>query len=247
MYDEAIEERKKWHATNTKLITEPVQRVEADVFALNCRFCGMGNDTHVDGCPSLIPSTVPPLPVPKAVNRIDQSAHLIPCLQGCGDLIDPSIIHVCKICESCYKYDCVCKNTEIPEQEKWEQFRGSEGVKYDDRKPRYDLIPVFALDQLAEVYRVGAEKYADRNWEKGMRWGRIFAALMRHLLVYWSGQEFDQETGLRHLAQAAWGCFALLEYGHRSSGTDDRPKHGRIERSNRSDSGGSEQHGSGSG
>uniref|UniRef100_UPI001E4FF338 dATP/dGTP diphosphohydrolase domain-containing protein n=1 Tax=Acetomicrobium sp. S15 = DSM 107314 TaxID=2529858 RepID=UPI001E4FF338 len=37
---------------------------------------------------------------------------------------------------------------------------------------RYDLIPSDALRELAKVYTVGAEKYGERNWEKGMSWGR---------------------------------------------------------------------------
>jgi hypothetical protein len=77
---------------------------------------------------------------------------------------------------------------------------------------------------LVDVYTHGAEKYADRNWENGLHWSRIFAAIMRHLWKWWSGEDDDRESGLPHLAHAAWGCFALLEYGHTWRSLDDRPK-----------------------
>lgn len=97
-----------------------------------------------------------------------------------------------------------------------------EGVKFDDDKPRYDLIPPEALEGLAKVLTFGAKKYAPRNWEKGLTWGRVFAALMRHLWAWWRGEDKDSETGLSHLDHAAC-CIAFLQtYEVRHTGTDDR-------------------------
>jgi hypothetical protein len=103
-----------------------------------------------------------------------------------------------------------------------EKAQKVEGVKFDDDKPRYDLIPPEALEGLAKVLTFGAKKYAPRNWEKGMTWGRVFAALMRHLWAWWRGEDKDAETGLSHLDHAAC-CIAFLQtYEVRHSGTDDR-------------------------
>ena len=100
------------------------------------------------------------------------------------------------------------------------------GVKHDHDKPRYDLIPPEALEGLAQVLTFGAEKYSDRNWEKGMRWGRVFAAVMRHLWAWWMGESLDSETGLSHLHHAAC-CIAFLQtYEVRKMGADDRPTQG---------------------
>lgn len=97
-----------------------------------------------------------------------------------------------------------------------------EGVKFDTGKPRYDLIPPEALDGLAKVLTFGAQKYADRNWEKGMEWGRVFGALQRHMWAWWQGQHTDPETGLSHLHHAAC-CIAFLQtYEARGTGKDDR-------------------------
>lgn len=99
----------------------------------------------------------------------------------------------------------------------------TEGVKYDTGKPRYDLIPAEPLEALAQVYTMGASKYADRNWEKGLKWSRVFAAIMRHLWAFWRGEETDKESGLPHVIHAAWGCFALAEFMATKRTFDDRP------------------------
>jgi hypothetical protein len=99
-----------------------------------------------------------------------------------------------------------------------------EGVKFDTGKARYDLIPSTPLELLAQVYTMGAVKYADRNWEKGISWGRVFSAVMRHLWAFWRGENIDKESGLPHTVHAAWGCFALTEYLHTRREFDDRQK-----------------------
>jgi hypothetical protein len=97
------------------------------------------------------------------------------------------------------------------------------GVKYDTGKPRFDLIPTRPMVQLAEIYAYGAAKYADRNWEKGMEFSRVYAAAQRHLHAYWSGQDLDEESALPHLAHAAFGLLALLEFTTTHPELDDRP------------------------
>ena len=78
--------------------------------------------------------------------------------------------------------------------------------KDDGGKLRYDLIPPEALEELARVYTVGAERYGERNWERGITWGRLFAALMRHLWAWWRGEMRDPEDGLPHLAHKSAEC-----------------------------------------
>ncbi len=97
-----------------------------------------------------------------------------------------------------------------------------EAKKDDSGKERFDLIPAMPLIELARVYTYGAAKYDDRNWEKGLFWGRVFAAAQRHLWRFWSGEDADAESGLSHLAHAAWCCLALMEYTKTHSELDDR-------------------------
>ncbi len=100
----------------------------------------------------------------------------------------------------------------------------SQGVKYDSGKLRFDLLAVKPLEQIVEIYTHGAVKYEDNNWRKGLSWGRVFAATMRHLWAWWRGQDRDEDSGLSPLAHAAWGCLTLMEYERTHPEMDDRVK-----------------------
>jgi hypothetical protein len=96
------------------------------------------------------------------------------------------------------------------------------GLRYDEGKARFDLLPPEAMEALARHYEVGARKYRDRNWERGMLWCRCFGSLMRHAWAWMRGEDFDQETGSHHMISAAWNSIALATYAMRKVGTDDR-------------------------
>lgn len=102
--------------------------------------------------------------------------------------------------------------------------RTAPGYKEDRGKLRYDLLSPYALDELAKVSTYGAEKYTDNNWLKGIKWGRVFAAVMRHLWLFWGGERKDQESGIDHLSHAMWGMMALIEYSRNDTyaSFDDR-------------------------
>ena len=97
------------------------------------------------------------------------------------------------------------------------------GTKDDKQKLPYHLVPWDAVDEVVDVLRIGAAKYAERNWEKGMDWSRMFSAACRHLKAFWLGEDCDPETGKSHLAHAACCALMLLAYYLRQKGTDDRP------------------------
>lgn len=99
----------------------------------------------------------------------------------------------------------------------------TEGRKDDIGKARHDLIPPELPEAIAAVLTFGASKYGERNWEKGMSWGRPFAAMMRHLWAWWRGEKADPETGFSHLWHAG-ACIAfLIAFEQRQKGIDDRP------------------------
>jgi hypothetical protein len=100
----------------------------------------------------------------------------------------------------------------------------TEGLKFDMGKPRVDLLPPDALLKISQVLDYGARKYGDRNWELGMEWQRLYAAVLRRLFQWQAGEDLDEESGLPHLAHAGAGIMFLLSYQHRESGTDNRPQ-----------------------
>ena len=84
-------------------------------------------------------------------------------------------------------------------------------------------IPWEALQELGRVYAFGANKYEDYNFRKGYRWSLSYDALQRHTNAFWNREDRDGESGLHHLAHAAWHCFTLMFYSLVGRGTDDRP------------------------
>ena len=99
-----------------------------------------------------------------------------------------------------------------------------EGSKFDQDKIRMELLPPEALEGTAKVLTFGAKKYADRNWEKGIKYSRVFGAIMRHLWAWWKGEKLDPETGLSHLHHAACGLMFLQTYEARNmTEFDDSP------------------------
>lgn len=85
------------------------------------------------------------------------------------------------------------------------------------------IDPVSIL-RLAEVSGFGAQKYARMNFMRGYDWSLSFDAAMRHMLLFWAGQDLDEESGLPHVAHAAWHMMALNSFRERGLGTDDRYK-----------------------
>ena len=85
------------------------------------------------------------------------------------------------------------------------------GRKDDKAKPRWDLLPVGPVREVVDVLTLGAEKYADNNWQivPNSRC-RYYAAALRHLTAWWEGERHDPETGKSHLAHAACCLLFLL-------------------------------------
>jgi len=97
-----------------------------------------------------------------------------------------------------------------------------DGAKFDDGKERFDLLPIYPLWEIVRVYTYGTQKYDDDNWRRGMKWGKLIAAALRHFFKWMMGEKYDDESGLHHLAHCAWQCMALMEYERIGAGEDTR-------------------------
>lgn len=108
-----------------------------------------------------------------------------------------------------------------------EQIRrfDSGAVRSDDsKKPRWDLLPFAAIDQVAMVMEYGSRKYTDRNWERGIPLMRMVGSALRHVKAWVLGEELDPRSGLHHLSHAAWNILCLHELViRRRLDLDDRP------------------------
>jgi len=95
---------------------------------------------------------------------------------------------------------------------------------------RHDLVPVEILHEDAILYAVGAAKYSDDNWRKGYKFSSSYAAMRRHMDLWWAGQDIDIETGTHHLINARWHAATLransraIDDGELPGLLDDRPR-----------------------
>lgn len=86
------------------------------------------------------------------------------------------------------------------------------GSRRDTRtgKGRYDLLPPYAIQRLAQVYERGAGKYGDKNWLLGQPLSRFLDSALRHTF-----QVLEGKTDEDHAGQAAWNLLAFIEIQQR--------------------------------
>src|ERR1051326_832555 len=104
-----------------------------------------------------------------------------------------------------------------------------QGLKYDEGKPDLSYISYEFLAEIAKAREFGEKKYTKYkpcncnstpnhsatcdsfivlesgrgNWKKGFKVTRSLAAALRHIYLFLSGETYDKESGLSHLAHAA--------------------------------------------
>lgn len=83
--------------------------------------------------------------------------------------------------------------------------------------------PPYALAEYGKVCSYGSNgKYAPNNWRLGFQWSLSANAMLRHYLAWVGGEDLDPESGLHHLAHAAWHCLVLVQYSQDHPEKDDR-------------------------
>ncbi len=94
------------------------------------------------------------------------------------------------------------------------------GAKMDGGKQRPALVLggfARALEDVVRVGTYGAAKYTDNGWLEVPQGEQRYAdAMHRHLLRHMTGEVLDSESGIPHLAHAAWNILALLELSQRA-------------------------------
>lgn len=99
---------------------------------------------------------------------------------------------------------------------------GTAFTKYDEGKPRYELVPVSAIRALADVLTFGAIKYSDNNWKKVDEPSRYIGALYRHLEAWRGGEATDPESGKPHLHHAITNLAFLIELEEEEEGGGEK-------------------------
>ena len=98
------------------------------------------------------------------------------------------------------------------------------GGEKGQKNVQLHALPWEALAELGRVYTHGAHKYSDYNFRRGFAWSLAFDALLRHAFAFWNREDNDPESGLSHMAHAAWQALTLVFFILTGRGTDDRPE-----------------------
>ena len=86
-------------------------------------------------------------------------------------------------------------------------------------------LPLEALAAAAASFEYGAQKYADRNWEKGLPWQQMIDSLKRHLEDFERGKDYDDAedgSGLHQVCMIMASAMMLTTSVIREIGEDDR-------------------------
>lgn len=85
---------------------------------------------------------------------------------------------------------------------------GQELNKFDQDKPRLDLVPPDSIIAIGTIMTHGISKYKEGAWRTVEPY-RYRGALMRHLLEYLRNpKSIDKDSGYPHL----WHCIANLAF-----------------------------------
>lgn len=93
--------------------------------------------------------------------------------------------------------------------------------KFDNGKPRCDLVPADIIEAIGYVRSYGVSKYKEEDNYRKVEPKRYRAALMRHICA-WLRNPFgkDEESGLPHIWHIACNVAFLIEL--------DKEKHNDI-------------------
>ena len=106
----------------------------------------------------------------------------------------------------------------------WEIKLEDEAVKFDQDKPRMDLIPPQAILEVGKAMGFGSRKYNGWNYlnGSGLKHSQVMRAALTHLYQHQYGEDLDSESSLSHLSHAAASILMLLELTKVHPENDDR-------------------------
>ena len=120
------------------------------------------------------------------------------------------------------KFELIYKEKKLPDNVPTILDGG--GKRFNDNKPRTELLIPEAMEAEARVWAMGAKKYGDYNWQKGMSWTVVLGCILRHTFAIMIGEDIDKESGELHAAHIKCNATMLIYYYLYYKKGDDRIK-----------------------
>jgi len=90
-------------------------------------------------------------------------------------------------------------------------------------KPGITAVPPVAIFALGAAMQDGVNKYEKYNWREAGATVSVFVdAMGRHLLAYYAGEDYANDSKIHHLAHLMAGCAILLDAELHGKLNDDR-------------------------
>lgn len=97
-----------------------------------------------------------------------------------------------------------------------EEFATGTHRELKNGKGRFDLLPPRAIVRVAKRLEYGAQKYGDRDWDKGLPYSKTIDSALRHIFQFMRGENNED-----HLAAAATQILSLMD-------TEEKVKEGKV-------------------
>lgn len=93
-----------------------------------------------------------------------------------------------------HDYEYADKNFDTLDSGKRQSFDTGAHRDMEEGKGRFDLLPYEPLKRWAQLLERGAQKYGERNWQKGIPLRRFLSSASRHLNQLIDGQEDEDHA-----------------------------------------------------
>ena len=109
-----------------------------------------------------------------------------------------------------------------------EGLNENKGLRFNNNKPKWSLVPQSALIPMVQVLEFGATKYAPYNWMKGLSVTEICESMKRHLDSFMEGENNDKESLLSHIGHIQCNALFLSWMMENRPDIDDRVNIGNF-------------------
>jgi Domain of unknown function (DUF5664) len=110
-----------------------------------------------------------------------------------------------------------------PTKREFENKKVRDRVGAKSAKTPFDMVPPAALIEMAKAFGHGAEKYGRQNWAEDLiPFSVYYAAMMRHLIAWYDGENDDPDSQINHLAHLMANAGILLHMIREGNFLDDR-------------------------